>query len=73
VVRDIKVLPFIEVTCIQTSTLKAFGVHQFLTETDGAPKRRNPPEGGFFGRAEILNAFSGALGGAAPGIDPGTY
>jgi len=49
VVRDIKVLPFIEVTCIQTSTLKAFGVHQFLTENDGTPKRRNPPEGGFFG------------------------
>jgi hypothetical protein len=25
------------------------GIHQFLTENDGAPKRKNPPEGGFFG------------------------
>lgn len=64
VVRDIRVLPFIEVTFTPNSTLKPVGIHQDSPESDGALKRKNPPEGGFFGVPEILKAFSETLYGA---------
>ncbi|CAE6886684.1 conserved protein of unknown function [Pseudomonas marincola] len=63
-VRDIRVLPFIEVTCIPDSTLKTVGILQFLTEADGSPKRKTRQKAGFSRVPEILKAFSGTLYGA---------
>lgn len=62
--RDIRRLPFIEVTCIPNATLKTVGSHQFLREIDGTPKRKNPPEGGFFVSFKVLVAAFETLYGA---------
>jgi hypothetical protein len=57
VVRDIRVLPFIEVTFTPNSTLKPVGIHKDSPESDGTPKRKNPPEGGFFGGSRDFESF----------------
>jgi len=46
--------------------MPAEGGVERLQGIDGAP---NPPEVWFFGGAEILKAYSGALNGAAPGVE----
>lgn len=53
--------------------LASVGIYQFLTETDGATKRKKSPKGGFLEISKAVKAAFETLYGAAPGVDPGTY
>jgi hypothetical protein len=61
VVRDIRVLPIIELTFIPNSTLKTAGTHRNPTERQNEKTRQ---KAGFSGGSEILEAFSGTLSGS---------
>ena len=59
--RDIRVLPFIELTFIPNSTLKTAGTHRNPTERQNEKTRQ---KAGFSGVSEIFEAFSGTLYGS---------
>ena len=61
VVRDIRVLPFIELIFIPNSTLKMAGTYRNPTERQNEKTRQ---KAGFSGVSEILKAFSGTLSGS---------
>ncbi len=61
VVRDIRELPFIELTFIPNSTFKMAGTLRSPTERQNEKTRH---KAGFSGGAEILKAFSGTLSGS---------
>ncbi|CAI8862278.1 conserved hypothetical protein [Pseudomonas sp. IT-P291] len=62
VVRDIRVLPFIELTFIPGSTLETAGIHRDPTERQNEKTRLRRRV--FSVVSEILKAFSGTLSGS---------
>lgn len=60
VVRDIRVLLPLSNDLSLVCILSAADIHKILAESGGAPKRKNPPKGGFSGLPEHSVECSGA-------------